>query len=110
MSSTSEKSGRLEKMYYVDQESGYYFTLGQLHRSGRLGSTNRLSRRFQTLGLPPEIYQSYLDKLADFIPNAKRRAFGSPGREWEQIAIGGTPVGTCYERRGASPAVLIRPL
>jgi hypothetical protein len=77
---------------YYEPDSGEFFTLGQLHRNGQLGSTNRLSSRFRKLGLPKEIYQAYLDKLAAFIPGATRRSFTAPGgKQWEQIALSDSP-------------------
>ena len=58
---------------YVDKDSGHEFTLGQLNRRGFLTSTQRLSRRLKTVGLPASIYRDYLDRVAALIPGASRK-------------------------------------
>jgi hypothetical protein len=78
---------------YVDEESGTFFTLGQLNRNGRLTSTDRLSERVMKEGMSDEIYQSYLEEIASFVPGAARKSFKSASgrRQWKQLVYGEKP-------------------
>jgi hypothetical protein len=75
---------------YVDEESGTFFTLGQIHRDGLLASTDRLTKRFTEEELPEEIYRQYLDDVASLIPGAKRKRLTSASglNAWEQLVYG----------------------
>jgi hypothetical protein len=83
---------------YVDQESGRFFTLGQLHRNGKLTETYRLFDRFRELKLPLEFCREYFDDVAALVPGASRRSFKTKGRghEYEQVVYGANPGPTDY--------------
>ena len=78
---------------YDDPESGEFFTLAQLHKSGSLRSTSHnLYKRFRKNGWPFDACANYLDEVASLIPGASRKAFEArSGRKWEQIVYGKNP-------------------
>ena len=71
---------------YIDADTGHFFTFGQLHWSGTLASTLRLSRRCLVLGLDRSIYRRYLDQLAALMPGAVHYEHRTPsGEEYEAV-------------------------
>lgn len=77
---------------YDDPESGDFFTLGQLHKTGNLTETSRLYGRFRKLGWPFDACLDYFDEVAALIPGASRKSFTTKsGRKKEQIAYGKNP-------------------
>ena len=62
---------------YEDAETGEFFTLGQLHKNGDLGTTHRLYSRFEKLGLPKDACLEYFDSVAAMIPGAYVKDFYS---------------------------------
>jgi hypothetical protein len=82
---------------YVSPESGNFFTLGQLHKSGLLSSTSRLFERFRRLGWSPEPVHEYLDVLASLMPGASKKEFqGKGGRKKYRLVYGKNPSSTSY--------------
>lgn len=77
---------------YDDPESGDFFTLGQLHKTGNLTETSRLYSRFRKLGWPFDACLDYFDEVAALIPGASRKSFTTKsGRKKEQIVYGKNP-------------------
>jgi len=83
---------------YDDPESGEFFTLGQLHKSGSLRSTSHnVYKRFRKHGWPLDACLDYLDEVASLIPRASRKTFRAKtgkraGKEhWEVIVYGKNP-------------------
>jgi len=77
---------------YEDAETGHFFTFGQLHWSGTLAQTGRLSGRCQKLGLDTSIYRRYLDQVAALMPRAVRYEYRkAKGGGHEGICIGKKP-------------------
>jgi hypothetical protein len=73
---------------YDDSESGDFFTLGQLHKTGNLTETSRLYSRFHKLGWPFDACFDYFDEVAALIPGASRKSFTTKsGRKKEQIEL-----------------------
>ena len=87
---------------YDDPETGEFFTLGQLNKSGFLTATSRLYRRFEKLGWPFDACIDYLDEVASLIPNAIRKSFQSKsGKKWQKIVHGENPAS------GSNPPFLL---
>jgi hypothetical protein len=57
-------------LQWLDEDSGQFFTFGQLCRDGRLGSTERFFNRCRRLGLPERIADEYATELMRLVPGA----------------------------------------
>lgn len=78
---------------YIDAETGHFFTFGQLHWSGILAQTGRLSERCLKLGLDRSIYRRYLDQVTALMPGTVRYEYRRKpsDRGSEGICIGEKP-------------------
>lgn len=74
---------------WVDDQTGEFFTFGQLDKDGKLGNTGRLWRRCKKLGLPVDIAQNYFDAVTELIPGSVRKEFHSPKLGARQILVMG---------------------
>jgi hypothetical protein len=66
-----DQAGAGPILKYFD-DSGVFFTFGQIRGDGKLASTNRLSEKCQKLGLPQDIWRDYDDVIVRLIPGSKR--------------------------------------
>jgi hypothetical protein len=84
------ESGPMVK--YADPSTGKLFTFIQVRSDGRF-VINRLSERFEELGLPLEICRDYIDEVVQWVPGASRRRFTTKTGKWEieQIVYGDNP-------------------
>lgn len=79
---------------WIDDQTGEFFTFGQLDKNGNLGNTGRLWSRCKKLGLPVDIAQRYFDEVSELIPGAVRKEFHSPkmgGRQMLVMGVDGKP-------------------
>jgi hypothetical protein len=80
--------------YYDD--SGEFFTFGQINKDGTLGSSFRLSQKCVEKGLPSEIWENYDEAIVGLIPGSRRvpMQFKNVAGKFERIAAndGGDPL------------------
>jgi hypothetical protein len=56
-----------------NDDTGEFFSFGQIRGDGKFGSSNRLSAKCVVLGLPQEIWRDYDDVIIRFIPGSKKK-------------------------------------
>jgi hypothetical protein len=76
---------------YIHEDSGEFFTLGQLGRRNQLRELTRFWERIQKLELDPGIWRNYFDDIAAPVTGASRVAFPMKGGQFETVAFGKNP-------------------
>lgn len=78
---------------YVHEDSGEFFTLGQLGRRNQLREVDRFWERIRKLGLDDDIWRDYFDEIVALVPGAERAAFAAKGsgQEYEVVVYGKNP-------------------
>ena len=78
---------------FVDEDSGEFFTLGQLNRHSQLRDVERLADRVKALQLDDTIWRDYMDGIVRLVPGASRKEFTSKGtgNKYEAVVYGNNP-------------------
>jgi len=78
---------------FVDEDSGEFFTLGQLNRHSQLRDVERLADRLKALALDDGIWRDYMDGIVGLVPGASRKEFTSKGtgNKYEAVVYGKNP-------------------
>ena len=101
---------------YDDENSGRFFSLGQLSHEGRITSISRLYERVTELGLPVSVYTDYLDSIIALLPNAHREDVTSKSGSYTRpeiiidsgpkVPVGDIPMAQLVEKAEAVVGVM----